>query len=95
MHRSEINSLDPTRPYWVPAVVAPHRDWAGAPGCRSGARFLIDRRTFRANRDHFPAFESQGDCLAWSMRNRADLTRTLPQARVKAVALDRWLLGLE
>ena len=42
MHRSEIDSLDPTRPYWVPAVVAPHRDWAGAPGCRSGARFLID-----------------------------------------------------
>jgi hypothetical protein len=29
------------------------------------------------------------------MRNRADLNRTLPQARVKAVALDRWLLGLE
>jgi hypothetical protein len=95
MHRSEINSLDPTRPYWVPAVVAPHRDWAGAPGCRSGARFLIDRRTFRANRDHFPAFDSQGDCLAWIMRNRVDLNRTLPQARVKAVALDRWLLGLE
>jgi len=95
MHRSEINQLDPTRSYWVPAVVAPHRDWAGAPGCRSGARFLIDRRTLRANRDHFLAFDSQGDCLAWIMRNRGDLNRTLPQARVRAVALDRWLLGLE
>jgi hypothetical protein len=29
------------------------------------------------------------------MKNRAYLNRTLPQARVRAVALDRWLLGLE
>ena len=95
MHRSEIHRLDPTRQYWVPAVVAPHRNWSGAKGCRSGARFLIDERTGRANRDSFPAFDSQLNCLRWIMKNRARLNRTLPQARVRAVALDRWLLGLE
>ena len=42
MHHSDVESLDATRVYWVPAVRAPTRDWAGAPGCRLGARFLID-----------------------------------------------------
>lgn len=95
MLRSQIDGLDSTRKYWVPAVVAPHRDWAGAPGCRSGARFLVDSRSLRANRDSFPTFDTQLDCLSWIMENRASLNRTLPQARVRAVALDRWLLGLE
>ena len=95
MHRSEVESLDATRKYWVPAVVAPHRDWAAAPGCRSGARFLVDRQSFRANRETFPAFDSQPECLRWIMKNRVYLNRALPQARVRAVPLDRWLLGLE
>ena len=95
MYRSEIHRLDASREYWVPAVVAPHRDWAGAPGCRTGARFLVDNQTLRPNRERFPAFDSQSDCLRWIMKNRAYLNRTLPQARIRAVALDRWLLGLE
>lgn len=95
MHRSEIHRLDASRQYWVPAVVAPHKDWAGARGCRSGARFLVDDRTLCANRDSFPAFDSELHCLRWIMKNRIGLNRTLPQARVRAVALDRWLLGLE
>jgi hypothetical protein len=95
MHRSKIHRLDPTRQYWVPAVVAPHRDWAGARGCRPGARFLVDGRTLRANRDRFRPFDSQLSCLRWIMKNRIRLNRTLPEARVRAVALDRWLLGLE
>lgn len=95
MHRTEIGRLDPTREYWVPAVVAPHRNWAGAPGCRSGARYLVDIQTLRPNRDNFPAFDSQLGCLRWIMKNRIRLNRTLPEARVRAVALDRWLLGLE
>ena len=52
MHRSEIHRLDPSREYWVPAVVAPHRNWTGSPGCRTGARYLVDQQTFRANREH-------------------------------------------
>jgi hypothetical protein len=95
MHRSEIHQLDPRRQYWVPAVVAPHRDWAAAPGCRRGARFMIDSRTLRASREEFEAFDSQLGCLTWIMQNRIQLNRALPHARVKAVALDRWLLGLE
>lgn len=75
--------------------MAPRRDWPGAPGCRSGARFLVDLRTLRANREYFAAFDSQLGCLRWIMKNRIRLNRTLPEARVRAVALDRWLLGLE
>ena len=41
MHRSEVHRLDPTRQYWVPAVVAPERDWEGSPGCTRGARFMV------------------------------------------------------
>ena len=56
---------------------------------------MVDGRTLRPSRDQFEAFESELHCLSWIMRNRAQLNRTLPQARVRAVALDRWLLGLE
>ena len=42
MHRSEVHRLDPTRQYWVPAVVAPERDWEGSPGCTRGARFMVE-----------------------------------------------------
>ena len=95
MHRSEIHQLDPKRQYWVPAVVSPERDWPGAPGCRRGARFMVDGRTLCASRDEFTAFESELHCLQWIMKNRARLNCTLPQARIRAVPLDRWLLGLE
>ena len=95
MHRCDVEQLDPRRTYWVPAVVAPRRDWPGAPGCRGGARFLVDRRTLRPSRNQFAAFDSQLSCLRWIMRHRAQLNRSLPGARVRAVALDRWLLGLE
>ena len=95
MRRSEVHRLDPGRQYWVPAVVAPQRNWPGAPGCRIGARFMVDGRTFRASRDEFETFESELHCLKWIMQNRAQLNRTLPLARVRPVALDRWLLGLE
>ena len=95
MHRCQVDRLDPRRTYWVPTVVAPYRDWGGAPGCRGGARFLVDRRTLRASREQFAAFDSQLSCLRWIMRNRAQLNRSLPGARVRAVPLNLWLLGLE
>ena len=95
MRRCEVDGLDPTRTYWVPAVVAPHRDWAGAPGCRRGARFVVDRETLRASRDEFSPFDSELSCLHWIMRHRSELNRTLPGAPIRAVKLDRWLLGLE
>ncbi|HEX8302988.1 hypothetical protein [Sphingomonas sp.] len=95
MRRCEVDRLDSTRTYWVPTVASPHRDWAGAPGCRKGARFIIDSRTMQASRDEFETFDSQLDCLSWIMRHRADLNRNAPEASIRAVPLDRWLLGLE
>ncbi len=95
MQRCEVDGLDPARTYWVPAVVAPQRDWAGSPGCRKGARFLVDGRTFRPTRDGFETFDSEFACLGWIMRNRSGLNRTLLGVTVRAVPLDRWLLGLD
>jgi hypothetical protein len=95
MHRCDVERLDPRRAYWVPAVVAPMRDWPAAPGCRIGARFMVDRRTLRPSREEFVAFGSQLSCLRWIMRNRSQLNRQLPGARIRAVPLSRWLLGLE
>lgn len=95
MHRCQVDRLDPRRTYWIPSVVAPMRDWTAAPGCRPGARFMVDRRTLRPSREEFVAFNSQLSCLRWIMRNRSQLNRQLPGARIRAVPLDRWLLGLE
>lgn len=95
MHRREVDHLEPTRTYWIPAVVSPWRDWAGAPGCRRGARYMVDRETLHASRDEFGTFDSELSCLHWIMRHRAELNRALPGARIRAVRLDRWLLGLE
>ncbi len=94
MHRRDIDRLDPRHPPWVPAVVAPERDWAGYPGCRRGARFLVDG-TLHANREEFDTFDTRGHCLEWIMSHRTDLQRALPGGAVKAVRLDRWLLGLD
>ena len=95
MRRRDIEGLDPRQTCWVPAVVSPQRDWAGAPGCRRGARFLVDDVTFHASRDAFGAFDSRLSCLDWIMRHRAELSRALPGATIRVVPLDRWLLGLD
>lgn len=86
--------LDPTRPYWVPAVVAPQRDWKGMPGCRRGARFLISAAEIRPSRSGYPAFDSRAACLRWIMANRAALARNAPGTAVTPVELARWMLGL-
>jgi len=95
MNRRDVGRLEPARTYWIAAVVSPERDWAGAPGCRRGARYAVDPDTLRASRHEFRAFDSRAGCLEWIMRHRAELARTLPGAPVRAVALDRWLLGLD
>lgn len=95
MRKSEVDRLDSAHGWWVPAVVSPERDWPGAPGCRRGARFMVDSATLRASRDAFEPFESQLHCMEWIMRHRTELNATLPRAAVRAVRLDRWLLGLE
>ncbi|HYW15959.1 MAG TPA: hypothetical protein VE891_07375 [Allosphingosinicella sp.] len=95
MQRCEIDGLDPGRTYWVPAIVSPQRDWAGVPGCRRGARFLVDCRTLRPSRDEFDTFDSEFSCLGWIMRNRSQLNRNLFGVPIRAVPLDRWLLGLD
>jgi hypothetical protein len=109
MKRADVDALDPTRTWWVPSVRAPERDWAGAPGCRRGARFLIDEASFRPARDNggaplspgqpdggptIPCFESRALCLEWIMAHRAELARTAPGAAVAPADLARWLLGL-
>ena len=73
MRRADVERLDATRTYWVPSVVAPCRDWAGAPGCRTGARFLVDRHSLCANRDHFAAFDTRLSCLRWILRHRSGI----------------------
>jgi hypothetical protein len=95
MRRNEVERLDATRTWWVAAVVSPRRDWAGFPGCRKGARFLIDENSFRASREQFATFESEFGCLGWIAHNRAQLTRALPGAAIRCVPLDQWLLGLD
>lgn len=95
MHRRDVNGLDPTLTYWVPAVVSPRRDWSAAPGCRRGARFVVDGRTLLPSRDEFETFDSELSCLSWIMRHRSDLNRSLRGATIRAVPLDRWLLGLD
>ena len=95
MHRCEVDRLDRTRSYWVPAVASPCRNWPGAPGCRKGARFLVDQATLRAGRNEFGTFDSRLSCLSWIMHHRTELSRALPGATIRPVALDRWLLGLD
>jgi len=95
MQQPDFGNLDPRRTWWVPAVVAPERDWAGAPGCRRGARFLVDADSLRPTRDHYPAFESRSNCLEWIMAHRSGIVRSLPGAQVKPANLARWMLGLE
>ena len=94
MQRCEVDGLDSTRSYWVPAVVSPRRNWPAAPGCRKGARFLVDGRTFRPTRDDFETFGSEFACLGWIAHHRGQLNRALYGAPIRAVPLDRWLLGL-
>ena len=95
MHRREIDGLDSTRPYWVLSVVSPERNWSAVPGCRRGARFLVDGDELRPSVQDFTAFSSQSECLRWVMAHRAELNRSLPSAKLKPVLLDRWLLGLD
>ncbi len=56
---------------------------------------MVSRETLRASRDSFDPFDTELSCLQWIMRNRSSLNRNLPGAAVRAVKLDRWLLGLE
>jgi hypothetical protein len=95
MRCRDVDRLDARRTYWVPSVVAPTRDWPAAPGCRRGARFLVERHSLRASRDEFAAFNTQLSCLRWIMKHRLELNRALPGAQIRAVPLDRWLLGLD
>lgn len=86
--------LDPTRPHWVPAVVAPKRNWAGMPGCRRGARFLIGEHDLRPGRTDYPAFDTRAECLRWILAHRSGIARNAPEAEVMPVDLARWMLGL-
>jgi hypothetical protein len=84
MHRIDVDALDARRSWWVPAVRAPSRDWPGAPGCRRGARFLIDERSFRPSRDNYPCFESRAPCAwngSWPTVPRSPATRRARRSR--------------
>mgnify|MGYP007039588141 CR=1 FL=1 len=94
MQHAKVDTLDARITWWVPAVRAPMRDWPGAPGCRRGARFLIDEGSCRPARDNYPCFDSRSACLEWIMAHRAALNRAAPGAPVAPVSLARWLLGL-
>ncbi|WP_380878973.1 hypothetical protein ACFB49_19610 [Sphingomonas sp. DBB INV C78] len=89
-----MEELDPRRPHWVPAVVAPMRDWRGKPGCHRGARYLVSEHDLRPTVSDFPAFDNRADCLRWILAHRMELARNLPDAPVVPVDLARWMLGL-
>lgn len=93
MSRAGAN-LDPTRTHWVPAVIAPQRDWPGAPGCRKGARYLIGRDSLRPTRAVTEPFDTRAECLRWIMEHRAELARNAPGAPIIPADLARWMLGL-
>ncbi|MCW3796534.1 hypothetical protein OMW55_01755 [Sphingomonas sp. BN140010] len=95
MHGDGLVDLDCRRAWWAPAVIAPERNWSGAPGCRRGARFLLDPATCRVSSQQQRPFESRGECLQWIMAHRRQLREGLPGAEVRPVNLARWLLGLE
>jgi hypothetical protein len=93
--RHALDGLDPRRTYWVPAVVAPGRGWAGVAGCHKGSRYLLDADRCSPTRSNFVAFDSRGECLEWMMVHRAEIARGAPGAVVTPVDLSRWLLGLD
>lgn len=92
---SDLAALHPGTVYWVPAITAPVRDWAGAPGCRRGARFLVDATTLRPAHGHFPAFESRAECLRWIMEHQHAIHLHAPSAAIRAAPLDAWILGTD
>ena len=95
MRRSDIESLDVHRTWWVLAVAAPERDWCAAPGCHRGARYLVDTEGLRARCDEFGTFADRLSCLNWLLAHRGELNRALPGGVVRPVRLDRWLLGMD
>ena len=92
---TQPDQLDSRRTYWVPAVVAPARGWAGMARCHRGSRFLLDGDRFAPSRDAYARFDSRADCLAWMMAHRAEIANGAPGATVRPVSLSRWLLGLD
>ena len=95
MARHALDGLDPRRTYWVPAVVAPGRGWAGVEGSHKGSRYLLDADSCGPTRSNFAAFDSRCECLEWMMVHRAEIARGAPGAVVRPVNLSRWLLGLD
>ncbi len=91
----DLAVLRPCSTYWVPAVESPVRDWAGAPGCRRGARFLIEAASLRPGHSGFPAFESRAECLRWIMAHQREIGEHAPAAHVHAARLDAWMLGVD
>lgn len=91
----QVDLLDSRQTYWVPAVVAPARDWAGIKGCHKGSRYLLDHARFSPSRANYATFETRGACLEWMMAHRAEIALGAPGVTVRPVSLSRWLLGLD
>ena len=90
-----MDPLDSRRTYWVPAVVAPARGWAGMARCHKGSRFLLDGARFAPSRSDYARFDSRAACLEWMMAHRAEIALAAPGTTVRPVSLSRWLLGLD
>ena len=90
-----VKFLNSRKVYWVAAVVAPARGWAGMAGCHRGSRYLLDTASFRPSRANYASFDSRADCLAWLMAHRTEIAMNAPGATIRPVSLSRWLLGLD
>lgn len=95
MRRSEVDALAGAPSPWIPALAAPVRDWSAAPGCRLGARYMIDAARLALSRDAFEPFANRLRCEHWIATHARELAARFPGAQVRPVRLDRWLLGLE
>ncbi len=95
MAAKPVELLDSRQTYWVPAVVAPARGWAGLAGCHKGSRYLLDAVSFGPSRANYASFDSCSECLEWLMFHRAEIAIRAPGVKVRPVSLSRWLLGLD
>lgn len=90
----KMADMTPREP-WTVAVAAPRRDWPARPGCRKGARFLVDAVTLGPAHAGYPLFPDRSAALRWIMAHRAGLARGLAGAEPRPVPLARWMLGLD
>ena len=87
--------LDPRRTWWVPAVVAPGRGWAGVPGSHKGSRYLARRDDVLPDARQLSGVRKPRRVPRMGDAASRRIALGAPGAVVRPVDLSRWLLGLD